>query len=227
VGTRGRAVVWGVGLTLVGAIGVLWAINAAGPDPDQIKAELAARIDDLNKIPTTDAIRREALAKELLDDERYRQHAKALWLKLERAYRAIQTEAQAERAARKEVPPFLARCKELSAVPPAAVQALYDELRAHLDNYGMTRFGADLRKVEAELKARLEALPKSVTSLDVVELNRKTRMLVAGSQFDEALRLIEEFLRRPGAREVVDRIDPSAKAIQAKADAARRAPRPR
>lgn len=227
MGTRGRAVVWGVGLTLVGAIGILWALNGRGPDPDQIKAELAVRIDELNKIPTPEAVRRDALAEELLNEERYQNHAKALWLKLDRAHRAIHAEAQAERAARKEIPPFLARCKALSSVDPAVLHALYDELRAHLDNYGTTRFGADLRKIEAELKARLEALPKPVTALDVMELNRKTRALMAVSLFDEALRLIEEFMRKPGAREVADRIDPSAKAIREKADAARRAPRPR
>src|SRR5438874_4165071 len=106
---QGKAMLWGVGVTLAGAIGVLWALGNVGPDPTAIKAELEMRTEELHKIPQEEAVRRDALAEELLANEEYKTHAKALWLKMERIHRPIHDAAQLERAASKEVPPFLAR----------------------------------------------------------------------------------------------------------------------
>jgi hypothetical protein len=224
---RGRTIFWGVGLALISTIGALCAIKTLDYDPDAIKAELEARIEELNKIPAEEAIRKERFAAELLENELYKKYAKALWLKVERAHRALHAAAQLERAAQKEIPPFLARSKDLTGIQRADLQMLIGEAASLLGNYGSTRFGDALRRRQAELTAKLESMPKPVTALDVVELNRIVKQALAAGRAADAIVLIEEFLRRPGALEYRDRIDPSPKSIREKIEADRRRVTPR
>lgn len=209
---------WGVCVTLLIAIGALWALGRVGPDPTAIKAELEMRLEELNKIPPEEAMRRDALAHQLLAEESYQEHAKALRLKLERIHRPIHDLAMLEQAALKEVPAFLARSKDVSKVNRADLELLIGEARVHVNNYGTTRFGDPLRKRLAELTARLESMlksmPKPVTAPDVVELNHKSKAALRTGRFSDALDLIEEFLKRPGAQEYLKQIDPSAEKVK-------------
>jgi len=208
----------GVGITLVLAIGALWALNHVGPDPTAIKTELEMRIEELNKIPIEEAIRRDALAHELMDNMEYKTYAKALWLKVERIHRPIHDAAQLERAATKEVPPFLARSKDVSKIARADLELLIAEARSLVNSHGATRFGGALRKRQVELAAKLESMPKPVTAPEVPELNQKVKSMLRAGRFSDALDLMEEFLKRPN--EYAKQIDPSAETVKAKAAAA-------
>src|SRR5205807_1161681 len=112
----------------------LWALGNVGPDPTAIKTELEMRTVELHKIPQEEAVRRDALAEELLANEEYKTHAKALWLKMERIHRPIHDAAQLERAAAKEVPPFLARSKDTSALERDDHKLLIGEARSLINN---------------------------------------------------------------------------------------------
>jgi hypothetical protein len=219
---QGKIMLWGVGVTLLVAIGALWALGHVGPDITAIKAELEMRIEELNKIAPEEAIRLDDLAEELLENEEYKQHAKALWLKVERLHKPIHDAAQLERAALKEVPPFLARSKDVSKVSRADLELLIGEARAHVNNYGTTRFAEPLRKRLAELTAKLESMPKPVTAPEIPEQNRKVQEALRAGRFSDAWDLVEEFMKRPGAREFGNQIDPSLDSIKSKAAAAAR-----
>jgi len=198
---RGRTIVWVVGLILLGAIGVLWGLNQMGPKPDEIKADFAARIEALNKIPDEEAVRKDALAEEYLANEEYKQYAKALWLKLEKAHRSLHDAAQLDRAAQKEVPPFLARSKDLSKAIHEDLNLLIGEARSLINSYGASRFGEPLRKRMDELTAKLESLPKKVSAPDFMSLMGKVTLEQKAWHFSGVMDLIDEFLKRPGAKD--------------------------
>jgi len=134
------------GLLLVGAITVLGILRAASADPDQIKAELAQEILTLNRIPPGEAIRKDEKAEEILASEEYRKYGAGIYLRLEKVHSGLHEAAELERSAQKVVPRFLARCADPEKVPPKELPTLADEARAHLGNYGGTRFGPPLRE---------------------------------------------------------------------------------
>jgi hypothetical protein len=197
---RGRSIVWVVGLILLGAIGVLWGLNQMGPKPDEIKADFGTKIEALNKIPDEEPVRKDALAEEYLANEEYKQYAKALWLKLEKAHRSLHDAAQLDRAAQKEVPPFLARSKDLSKANHEDLKLLIGEATSLINNYGASRFGEPLRKRLDELTAKLESLPKQVTALDFLDLSGKVTLEQKQWHFSGVMDLIDEFLKRPGCK---------------------------
>jgi hypothetical protein len=195
------------GAILVVAIGVLWAVSTSGPNPDAIRAELEARIVELNAIPDTDPIRKEAFAKKLIDNEDYRKYARGILIKVERALPKLQAAAHLERAALKDVTPFLARCKEVTTLSPAALAALSDEARALLDTYGATRHADALRAAQKRVNEQLAADPPC-TSTDVLNLGIAVQKALDKDKVDEARRLIEDFVKkRRGADQFKSQID--------------------
>jgi hypothetical protein len=201
VAKRERSIVWLVALILLGAIGALWAYKINDIDPDAVKAEFAARIDELNRMPDERIVQKDALALEYLANEQYKRYAKALWLKLERAEKSFHDAAQLDRAAQKEVPPFLARSKGFSSTNHEDFKLLIGEARTLISTYGATRFGDPLRKRLDELTAKLEVLPKPASPFDFVELSREVATAQAQGRFSDALDRIDAFMKRPNAKE--------------------------
>jgi hypothetical protein len=220
VTARGRKVVWVAGLILVATIGILGILHATAFDPATVKAELERKIEELNRIPAEEAIRKDTFAEELLANASYKEHARALYLKVERAHPRLHDASQLEREALKIVPSFLARCRDLSRLAPADLDLLLDEARSHFNNFAATRYGSALRKAQEALKAKLESAPRSVTPPEVVELSRKVHQSVAEGHFSAAIDLIAELMKRPGALEFNPQIQPLRKTIAQKAAAA-------
>ena len=183
------------GAILAVALGILGILHATAFDPEAVKVEFQSRIDQLYRIPENDPIAREALAKELLANDLYKQHAKALSLKLERAYPKIHEAANLERTAQKEVPPFLAKCKDLRRVPPDELDALLGEARTILRNYGTTRYGDELRRVVQELKARCDLIIRC-TANDVLALGREVQKQTKDGRFAQGYAMVAEFEKK-------------------------------
>jgi hypothetical protein len=217
---RGRSIVWVVGLVLLGAIGVLWAISNAGLKPEEIKAELSAKIEELNSLPAEEIVRKDALAHGYLANDQYKDHAKALWLRLEKAHRSLHDAAQLDQAAQKETTRFLGRSKDLSKTEREDLKLLLGEVRTLIDKYGATRFGDALRKRQDDLTAKLDSLPKEVTPLDFLELSKKATTAQAQGHFSEALDLIDAWTKRPGAKEYAQKVAPLVESTNSKAEAA-------
>jgi hypothetical protein len=220
VAKRRRSIVWIVGLILLGAIGVLWALGNVGRKPEEIKAELEARIEELNRIPAEEPVRKDDLARELLANDDYKNHAKALWLRLEKAQRSLHDAAQLDRAAQKDVPPFLARSKDLSRIERTDLQNLIGECSTLIASYGATRFGDALRQRRDELTAKLESLPKPATASDVMDLSRRVLLAQNEGRHSDPLDIIDEFLKRPGANDHRKMIDTMIETTNSKAQAA-------
>jgi len=181
------------GASIVLALGVLASINTDRPDPQAVKTELQAKMVQLDEI--NDPIMREKFAKELLANDLYRDLAKALYGKLERAFLKIREAANLERAAMKEIPPFLARCKDLPRVPYHELDALHGEANSLLRNYATTRYGEELRRLVEDLKARC-AIVIRAGSIDVLALRRDAFKLANEGRFAPAYALILEFEKK-------------------------------
>ncbi|RPH43680.1 MAG: hypothetical protein EHM91_08595 [Planctomycetota bacterium] len=207
------------GALIAVALGVLGILHATAFDPETVRVEAQSRYDQLNRIPENDPIAREALAKELLANEQYREHAKGIIGKIDRAYPKIHEAANLERAARKEVPPFLARCKELSRVPPDELDALLGEGRSLLRNYGPTRVGDELRKVVDDLKVRCVAIIRCIPET-VVTLQRDILKLVKEGHCAQAYAMVGEFEKKYiNAADFESRLHETRQAVLRKAEA--------
>lgn len=132
-------------------VGILGAIRASGPDRDAIRDALTQEMAALDAL---DVVRKDRRIEELMAVEDHQTHARALWLKLERMHGPAHQAAKAEEAARRAVPPFLARTANLDQVPAADLQALDDEARALQNEHGSGRSGPALADVRARIAAR-------------------------------------------------------------------------
>lgn len=195
----------GLGFALI--IGGLVVYNASTPDPAAIKADLEQKMAELQKLPPERIAAQDARAEELLAIEDYSKYARSLWLKLDRLHAGLHEAAKRDRAAEKEVPPFLARCKDLTHLTPEELSLRAGEGRSLRDSHGSSRFGPILKialdsiaRRQDELRAKeLEDLKKVLRREEVspatavIELQRQVRVLVKQEQFAEALGLIDRF----------------------------------
>jgi hypothetical protein len=177
------------------ALGILGILHATAFDPELVRVEAQSRLDQLNRIPESDPLAREALAKEILANELYREHAKVVLGKVERMHLKIREAANLERAAMKEVPPFLAKCKDLRRVPHAELDALHGEAGSLLRNYGTTRYGEELKRLVQELKVRCESIIRC-TANDVVALSIEVEKLTKEGRFVRGYGLVDEFEKK-------------------------------
>jgi hypothetical protein len=175
------------------AIGVLASIKTDPPNPDAVKAELQAKMVQLDEM--TEPIAQEKFAKELLANELYPQYARALYGKLERALPRIREAATLERAAMKEVPNFLAKCKDLRRVPPEELEALHGEALSFVRTYGTTRYREQLHAVVQELKLRCELIVRA-TARDVMALSAEVQMLLKEGKDCDAEDRIRDFVKK-------------------------------
>src|SRR6185295_8816686 len=144
----------GLGLALV--IGVLVVVHSLQPDADAIKADLQKKLAELEALPPEQALLKDARAEELLAVEDYSIHAKALRLKLERLHAGLHEAATRDRAAAKEVPPFLARCRNLQGLAIKELDLRAGEGRSLLASHGGTRFKSSLQEALHEVEKRRE-----------------------------------------------------------------------
>lgn len=183
------------GAILAAAIGILGVLHATAFDPADVQAELEVRIAELNAIPDTEPVRKDAFAEKLLADESYRTHARALYAKIERAHPKLHEAAQVDRAAQKEVLPFLARCKDLAKIPKAELPDLLSEARSLLSKYPTTRFGDLLRANVQALQQAVDAIPR-VSPQDVMTLSRDVKKWTHEGRYAAAYAAVKEFQKK-------------------------------
>ena len=189
---------WVAAGILVVAIGGLLAANLLAFDPKDVQVEVRGKRAEYHRIPEEDYLKRDVLLHELLDNPSYREHAKALYREIERDHAKVHEPAMLELEAKKTAAPFLARCKDLSRLPPEEIRLLYDESRSHLLNYGSTRQGAPLRDVQAQLKTLLEKQVR-IEPKEIIELQKEVIKLTDAGRFKEASELVSTFRKRPGS----------------------------
>lgn len=205
--------------TLVVAIGGLAVANLLAFNPQDVKKELERDIAEYKLIPETEVLKRDVFLHGLLASESYREHAKALHRDVERMHGRVHEAADLELEAKKTVPPFLARCKDLSKLPADEVRRLYDESRTHLVNYATTQQAAPLREAQGRLKALLEKQERIVPN-DIIVLQKDVLKASDGGRFQEAADLIAAFRKRPGSGEYARQIRDIEEMVSRKSAAA-------
>jgi hypothetical protein len=194
VAGRRHNVFW-IAAALVVAIGGLAVANLLAFNPDDVKKEFER---EFAQLPQDDVIRRDTLMHGMLANESYQNHAKAQYRDLERAHPRTHDAAQLEREAMKAVPPFLARCKDLSTAPADELRRLHDEAQTHLANYGGTRQAGPLREALNRVKERLEKQDK-VGPKELLELQKAVHDHCRAGRIAGAKDAITAFRRRPGS----------------------------
>src|SRR5262245_19740527 len=116
---RRHRLFWGMAGILVVAIGGLVIANVIAFDPKDVQEDLARRRAEYRLIPEDDFLKRDVFLHELIKNESYQTHAKALYREVERDHAKVHGPAELELEAKKAVLPFLARCRDLSTLPAA------------------------------------------------------------------------------------------------------------
>jgi hypothetical protein len=207
-----------IGAVLLVAIGGLGMVHFSRIDPDAVKKELDGRIAELQRIPDSESVRKDKLVEELLAVELYKEHAKAAWLKLDRAHRSLHEAAQLERGSEKAVKDFLAR----SRAPGADPYTLEAEARSLIGLYGFTRWGDALRGEQRRLQVIVDA-NRGPQSADVLALTRDVQKALKDGKPDEALRAIADFEKRfPSHQEYDGKLAELRDQVKRKVDQGRR-----
>ncbi|HVR85780.1 MAG TPA: hypothetical protein VMU54_15790 [Planctomycetota bacterium] len=175
-----------IGLGLAAASGILGVLHASRPDREALRAEFSREIDRAEALPAEDPVKKDRRIEELLAAGEHETHARALWLRLERLHGPAHRAAQADEAARRSVPPFLARCSALDGKTPAELRSLDDEARSLQDVHGFTRFGTALVEVRGRLSTALAACLQSCNELEHFHLLQDIQTDRIAGRFAEA-----------------------------------------
>ena len=185
-----------IGLVLAAVAGVLGVLHAMAPDREAIREQLALEISRIEALPANDPVRKDRRIHELQAVEDYKVHARTLWLNLERLHGPLHQAAMADDAARKSVPPFLARCTTLTGKSPAELRSLDDEARALQDEHGSTRFGPALVEVRQRLSLAKATGLQTCSELDHFRLLQDAQKERIGAHFAQALTRIDESISK-------------------------------
>lgn len=181
-----------IGLVIAAVAGVLGVLHAMAPDREAIRADLSRQIDLVEAMPANDPVRKDRRIDELLAVEDYKVHARALWLKLERLHGPVHQAAMADDAARKAVPPFLARSAALDGKTPAELRSLDDEARALQDEHGSTRYGPALVDLRKRLSLAMASGLQTCSELEHFRLLQEAQKDRLAGRFAQALGRIDE-----------------------------------
>ncbi len=162
------------------------------PDREAIRADLSHQIDLVEAMAANEPMKKDLRIDELLAVDDYKVHARALWLKLERLHGPIHQAAMADDAARKAVPPFLARCTTLAGKSPAELRALDDEARALQDEHGATRYGPALLEVRQRLSIAMATGLQTCSELEHFRVLQEAQKDRIAGRFAQALKRIDE-----------------------------------
>jgi hypothetical protein len=152
---KGKLIALGGALGVAGLIGILVMVKMREVNPEQVKKDLAAAIDQINKLPKDQIRSKYQKTKELIDDPLYQKYGAGIYLRLTKAYQQLEEQVRNLDKADKEVKPFLGDYALAKKDPEAydkKSQALYDTANALLGNYGSTLYQAELEKIRDELK---------------------------------------------------------------------------
>jgi len=183
----------GVIAALLGALGILHAIS---PDPEALRAALSLEIDRIEALPPGDPVQKDRRIEELLAVEDYRKYARSLQVKLERLHGPAHQAAKADEAARKAVPPFLARCRSLEGTSPEELRTLDDEARSLQNDHGSTRFGPALVEVRRRLAEKSAAASPRCTEADHFRLSQEAEKDRIEGHFASAIRRLDDAIAR-------------------------------
>lgn len=173
---------------IVAALGALGIVRAMGPDREALRAELK---DALDRADALEPAAKDRRLEELLANEEYQAHARAQWLRAEKMHGPAHQAARAEEAARKAVPPFLARCADLDGKPSDDLRSLDDEARSLQNEHGATRHAPALKDARDRIASRLAAKPPGCNDLDHFRIQQEAQKERLAGKYAAALKRLQ------------------------------------
>lgn len=181
---------------LAAAGGTLLILNLLKPDPAKIKQRCIRELKDLQARAGLDPEILEAGFDSLLADEEYPKHAADIRRQVEKMKLTVHRAAIAQKEARADCVPYLARTQNVAAIPESELARLCDEGEALLARHAGTRPAEPVEVRVRELQARLAAKnAKRVEPLDLLRLQTESLGDLRNSRFAAARDRVDAFER--------------------------------
>jgi len=194
--TKGKSIAIGVGVGLVLLGGALYAISAQTVNSDQVKLKAEEAVKQLELIPESEHEKRLAMIDDILANPDFVKYAKEKIHPAARIREETKKRVDLEALAATNAKRFLDEYNTLKEGPAENFKKewdrLYDTVKVLFEKFERTRFGAELGKVRAELKANMENVGPNWSD-EIVKLSRDVSRMIAAGQFNTAMLEVEAF----------------------------------
>jgi hypothetical protein len=203
---KGKIIAACVALGLLGLGGVMVVVLMGQDKPDEIKADLKARIVQLNKI--TDPIKKLAEAEDIHNNDKFKKYGAKDYSDIGKALPRFRQDAIDQKAADAEVTPFFQKYNTAKADPEkmkSDADGLYDEAKSLADKYASSNYAEKLRVIRDELKTALEARKSAGDyTIPLVTLKREVEAMLKEGKCKEAAGKVDEFGVKFNEKEVAE-----------------------
>jgi hypothetical protein len=204
---RPAALALSIGLIIAALLGVLGILHALAPDGDAIRVEMGRALQEIEAMPDADPVAKDRRIEDVLEVKDYQKYARSSWTKLDRMHGPVHQAKDAELAARRVVPAFLARCSSLDGKSPGELRDLEGEAQALRNEHGRTRFGPALTDALARIQSKLALLTPACTDLDHFRILQEIERERLAKHFTEALKKIDEAVaKHPHCTDFIQRL---------------------
>jgi pSer/pThr/pTyr-binding forkhead associated (FHA) protein/uncharacterized coiled-coil DUF342 family protein len=203
---KGKMIAVGAVVAVLAIGGIFYAIASSQIKPEEIKAEMAKKIKDMEKFKDKPIELDDEVHRFLNEYEPVKKHVMSIYAKIEKDHGAVHITAENLRKATKEVQPFFNKFAAAKVKPDdfkAQAQSLYDECRSLVDSHGGTVHGDKLREMQNELKGILEQAGPDWPS-KIVPLQGEVRSAAKKGDFVGANKLIDDFGKEFNEKEKLD-----------------------
>lgn len=184
--------------SIVAIIGILFGILSGQVDPEKVKAELKAKIDEIEKLGPDQVIEKHKRLKELQANPAYKvEICGAVRKALDSAEEAARRPAEIQQKADEDAKPFIEKYPGTSGLDQTKAQNLLDQVSSLIADYLTTTHGPKLEEIKKELLSWLEAN----TSTDSPEgawpeKKRESDRLAKDGDYKRASKIVEDFERQ-------------------------------
>jgi len=194
---KGRMIALSVAVGLLARGGARFTASMGQVNSEEVKKQCLQEVQACLALPDTDVFKKATLGEGILANPDYRKYAPVELRPLEKAWPEIKARAELEKKAGTEVTAFLNKYRDLKEGPPAEYEkqsdALYDQVKLHLEAYGTTTFGPRLTEIRNEVMKYLENRMSKTWTDEVVQLRKSVQKAIEAGTFGAALGLIDEF----------------------------------
>lgn len=192
-----KAIAIGAALCIVAVIGILFGIRSTRINPEEIKAELKTKLDEVKQIE--DIIEKHEKLKELQRNPNYTvANCGQVRRELDKLEGETRPHAERQKKANEEVLPWLEKYEQgKTARDQDTAQMLLDQVSSLISEYSTTTYGEKLQAAKVELMAWLEAntttdSPEGAWPPTKISSDRAANE----GDYAQAFKLVEDFAKR-------------------------------
>ena len=166
--------------------------------PEEIKADLKARWEAASKLQDKEPVKFENEANEIVANDKFKKYGGELYRGIVKQMPVIHKNAEEQKAAEKDVAPFLSRVKVSKSDPKkleAEADALYEEARSLLSRYQTSSYGPELTAIRDEMMKFQEekSAGKGQINKDYFTLAREVRVKFTAGDCKGAQAQVSDF----------------------------------